>query len=73
MATANRFGTFPTFTRVTSRRLFTSITETSSVSVLLMQAYLPSGVNTIQFGLGPVAYSSCDLLRLDVVDVHGIV
>src|ERR1700730_8109856 len=53
-ATASRLGTFPTFTRVTSRRAFTSMMETSSVSVLLIHAYLPSGVKTIQFGASPV-------------------
>ena len=46
VAAASRFGTLPTFTRATSRRVFTSMMETSSLSVLLMQTYLPSGENT---------------------------
>src|SRR5580700_9537731 len=52
--TANLLGTLPTFTRATPRRDLTSRIETSSLSVLLTQAYFPSGVNTTQFGPSPV-------------------
>src|ERR1700730_1258377 len=52
-AATMRFGAFPTFTRFTSRRVRTSIIDTSSVPVLLTHTYLPSGENVTQFGPSP--------------------
>src|ERR1700686_1826989 len=64
IARAILLGTFPTFTRLTSCRIFTSMMEMSSLSVLLMQAYLPSGVKTIQFGPEPVGTHPVTFLAL---------
>src|SRR5437868_315998 len=54
-AAASRFGTLPALILATSRRLFTSMMETSSLSVLLTHIYLPSGETTTQLGPPPVA------------------
>src|SRR5262249_7050158 len=54
LATTRRFGILPTLMRATSWRLAASMTDTSSPSTLLMQQYLPSGLNVSQAGPFPV-------------------
>src|SRR5215470_16945859 len=52
-ATTSRFGFLPTLRRVTSRRRAQSRIDTSLLSTLLTQQYLPSGLNATQFGPFP--------------------
>src|SRR5215831_17490225 len=52
-ATTRRLGFLPTLRRVTSRRRAQSRIDTSLLSTLLTQQYLPSGLNATQFGPWP--------------------
>jgi len=54
LATTRRFGILPTLMRATSWRLAASMIDTSSLSTLLTQQYLPSGLNVSQAGPFPV-------------------